>query len=513
MGLLMLGLALRAMHYLQNYPMWCDETMLAANLLDRRLADLLQPLDYRQVCPLGFLTLEWVCAQIAGFSEMSLRFIPVLAACFSLPLFSILARRALGRGTQGLLLAVALFAVSESLVRYAAEVKPYAVDLLVSLVLLNLADLWRRSPQRAGGMWALAAVSPLAVALSLPAMFLITTIAAMGLWQIVARRNARLIFAYAGFLASAGLSVTILAGLGQYEISPSDRAYFLRFWAAAFPPSWLEPRALLTWMIRTHTGPMFAHFGGAGIEPAWITAITLGCFIVGIIISGRQDRGRSLLLVLPFVMTFLAAVLRRYPYGMSVRTIQFLVPANMLLVSVGAAWLCARGRRSPGLRWIIPGLVAVLVGTGLWRLGRDLGHPYRAPWDQTSREFARWFWSELAVDGELVCVRTDLGIPLGPGRWHYDGADQYLCLQRIYSARHRAGLPPRWDAISQVRPLRCVLLNRMPGEVPAFRSWVENHRDQYRLAEVRTYPASRGSPMEPAQKYVVCELVPVTSTK
>jgi hypothetical protein len=512
-GLMIFGLVLRLVHYLQNYPMWCDETMLAANLLDRGLADLVQPLDYRQVCPVGFLALEWVCVRTVGFCEASLRFIPALAALLSVPLFYLLARRTLGRGTQGLLLAVALFAVSESLIRYAAEVKPYATDLLFSLVLLNLAELWRRSPERAGRMWALAAVSPLALAISLPAVFIIGTIAAVGLWEIRARRKCGLMIAYGGFLAAAGLSVAILAGLGQYQTLPGDRAYFLRYWAAAFPPSWTDPRALVSWFIHTHTGPMFACFGGGGIEPAWITALSFGCFVVGIGICARHDSRRALLLVLPLVLTFLAAVLRRYPYGMSVRTVQFLVPPILLLASAGAAWLCSRRRKIPGLRWIIPALVALSVGIGLWRLGRDLGHPYWARWHHTSREFARWFWNELAVDGELVCVRTDLGIPFRPGRWQYDGADQYLCHQRIYSERHRRGLPPRWAAVSAARPLRCVLLNRMPGEVPAFERWIETHRDRYRLGEVRTYHASRGSALEPSQTYVVCEFTPLSPAK
>ena len=153
----------------------------------------------------------------------------------------------------------------------------------------------------------------------------------------------------------------------------------------------------------------------------------------------------------------------------------------------------------------------VLVGAGLCRLAGDLGHPYRTPWDRTAREFARWFWTELAADAELVCVRSDLGIPFRPKPWAYDGADHYLCYQRIYSRRHQQENLPHWDAISATRPLRCVLLNRLPDKVPAFLDWVVAHRDRYALREVRTYPATRGTNVEPAQTYVVCEFVPVSS--
>ena len=96
-GFLILGVVLRLVRYLQNYPMWCDETMLAANLLQRGWIDLAQPLDYHQVCPIGFLALEWAVVQLLGFSEMSLRLIPVLCAVGSVPLFHLMARRTLAQ--------------------------------------------------------------------------------------------------------------------------------------------------------------------------------------------------------------------------------------------------------------------------------------------------------------------------------------------------------------------------------------------------------------------------------
>src|SRR5262249_41685842 len=160
--------------------------------------------------------------------------LPILCALASVPLFVLLARRVLGEGHGGLLLAVAWVAVAEPPIRYAAEGKPYATDLLLSLVLLNLAVLWRRAPWHGRWVWALAAVAPLAVALSLPSVFLLGGIAVVGLWEVLARRRTALVFAYGGFLAATGLAVAAMAGMGQYQTSPEDRAYFLGFWAEAF---------------------------------------------------------------------------------------------------------------------------------------------------------------------------------------------------------------------------------------------------------------------------------------
>jgi hypothetical protein len=505
---LVLAIGLRLARWLLNYPMWCDETMLAANLLDRDWGDLAKPLAYRQVCPLGFLALEWLVVRLIGFSETSVRMVPLLCSLASVPLFHHLARRVLGLGTRATLVAVAMFATAEPLIRYAGEAKPYAADLLVSLVLMNLAVIWRQAPERVRYLWVMTAVLPLAVALSLPSVFVIATIACIALIQVTKERDARLIAAVAAFLVTATATLAAMAALGQYHTSAANRAYFLKYWAAGFPPSWRHPVALFDWLVAAHTGPLFAVPHGAIPGTTWLTALVFGSFVAGILVYRRRNPGTLVLLLLPFLCTLAAAALRLYPYGMSIRVTLYLVPSILLLAAAGTEWLSARGPSLIPGRRIIFGLTVALAVLGLVRLAHDLGHPYRTPWDRTAREFARWFWDELAMDSELVCVRSDLGIPFRPGEWAYDGSDQYLCYQRIYSSRHRKRLPPRWDAISTERPLRCVLLNRMPEEVPAFVDWIKAHRREYTLGEVRTFRASRGSAVEPAQTYVVCTFVP-----
>ena len=401
-----------------------------------------------------------------------------------------------------------MFAVSEPLIRYAAEVKPYSADLLISLVLLSLAVTWRNPSKR--GRWILAAVAPLAIAASLPSVFVIGTIAVVGLYEVLARWRTKLVFAYGGFLVAAGPAIATMAALGQYHTSPGDRAYFLRFWAEAFPPSWHDMTALVGWLLRTHTGPLFAYPHG-GNRLSWLTVSIFGCFIVGIVVRSRRDPYIVTLFVLPFVLALAAAALRRYPYGVSVRVAQFLAPATLLMAAAGASSLCARrGATSIPGALDCAGISTCPIRHGTlaarWRPRAPLPYAVGSYYPRVRA----WFWGELAVDAELVCVQTDLGIPFRSDRWAYDGGDQYFCFQRIYSRRHWQEMPPRWDAVSATRPLRCVLLNRMPADVPAFRNWIENHRDHYTLREVRTYPATHGSKVEPALIYVVCEFVPTS---
>ena len=235
-----------------------------------------------------------------------------------------------------------------------------------------------------------------------------------------------------------------------------------------------------------------------------------GCFALGAIVLLRKRKSTTALLILPILLTLAASALRRYPYGMSARVNLYLVPSILILAAAGVSWICCRASPVVASPKLIAALGCSLVLFAACRLGNDLGHPYRTPWDRTGREFARWFWEEMPVDAEVVCVRSDLGIPFRPTRWAYDGADQYLCYQRIYSRRHREGRQPGWDRISERRPLRCVLLSRLPEEVPGFRQWIDEHRDRYALKDVRIYPATRGSIVEPALFYVVCDFVPST---
>jgi hypothetical protein len=366
------------------------------------------------------------------------------------------------------------------------------------------------SPENRWGLWLIAGVVPLAIGVSLPSLFTMAAIGIVAVHGLFKKRSAAIGVPLAAFVVATGTSVGLMAAFGQYRVSPDDRAYFLKFWAGAFPPSVLDPGALWRWLCRMASGPLFAFPHGGDLRLAWLTPVVFGCFAIGaaILLRQRGRRGLAILLALPILLTLAAAALQRYPFGLSARVNLYLVPAVLILAASGMSWIWSRIPNIVVRRGIVIACGCFLALFAVCKLGSDLGHPYRAPWDRTGREFARWFWEEMSVTGEVVCVRSDLGISFGPKRWCYDGADQYLCYQRIYSPRHREGGSPRWDRISAGHPLRCVLLSRRPEEVPDFANWIEQHRDRYTLKAVQRYPATRGSAVEPALVYVVCEFVP-----
>ncbi len=163
-----LGLLIRLVRFLVVYPIWHDEAFVAVNFLNRGYLDLLRPLDYYQACPILFLWIELTAVRLIGFSESALRLFPFICGLASVLLFRHLAARLL-RGIP-LLLAVAVFATAFYPIRHSAEVKPYASDLLASLILLALAVEWLRTPEQSRWWWALSLVVPILLALSYPSV-------------------------------------------------------------------------------------------------------------------------------------------------------------------------------------------------------------------------------------------------------------------------------------------------------------------------------------------------------
>jgi 4-amino-4-deoxy-L-arabinose transferase-like glycosyltransferase len=503
-----LGMLLRAGRYLMDYPLWWDEAFLAVNFIRRGYLDLLRPLDYNQVCPILFLWIELTVVKLAGFSEWSLRLFPLVCSVASVVAF----RHMAGRAVCGvpLLLAVAIFAVSFHPIRHAADVKPYASDLLVALLLLMLVFEALRAPDQTGWLWTLAALTPFALALSHPAIFIVGGIA-VGLFPLVVctrRRKTRL--AYACFGATTATSFLALYVVFTRAQAASTLGTMQAQWTAAFPPLG-DPLELMRWLATVHTGGMFAYPCG-GEHGA--SSLTLLLFLAGAAVLWRQ-RHRTLLLIClaPFGLALVAAALRRYPYGgvahgSPARVMQYLVPSISLLTGLGAARMQERIR---SLRWrgriLSVGLVALAV-VGIVPLLLDIRHPYRSVHAQRARQFARRFWPALATGAVPVCLRWDPG--LVPWDSRNLNVAVYLCNQQIHSPARQHRGPIRSSAVSPALPLRCVLPMADPSD-PRVAAWLDSMKTRYRMTASRRLLENMAEPGAPPriEEYDVYEFEPL----
>jgi hypothetical protein len=115
----------------RNRSLWLDEAALGFNIVSSSYSQLLRPLSYEQVAPIGYLLLSKACNALFGYNDIAIRIPSIIAY---LCLFSILARRA-SRSPEWLLRFVFIVAAA-GVIKYAFELKQYIYDVLFMVVLL-----------------------------------------------------------------------------------------------------------------------------------------------------------------------------------------------------------------------------------------------------------------------------------------------------------------------------------------------------------------------------------------
>jgi hypothetical protein len=339
------GAALRLWQYGAGASQWLDELALSRSIVGLGWRDLLVGrLMFAQVAPRGFLAAERAGVAIWGASDYGLRLAPLICSLAALALFHRLAARALA-APAAVALACALFALQPQLIRYAAEVKPYAVDMALAVAMTLLATgLAAASPRR--GLWIGLAGALAACCSNAAVMVLAGLAAALIVSRVAAARGAS---APAGGSVATALAIALWAAggvaatlLAKLQLTPEDQLSLERFWAPALAPiphSWSGDAA---WAARTLAGEVGA--GGLGYPWPW-ACIALAA--LGAAALCRRGQALALLLFCPVAVAGAAAEARIYPF--SNRLILWIVPALLLAmaagaeaVAEGAAALCRR---------------------------------------------------------------------------------------------------------------------------------------------------------------------------
>lgn len=375
--LVLSALAWRTLRYSLVFPMWGDEGMMAVNFHNRGFLDLLGPLDYGQVAPPGFLWLELAASRLLGFSEPALRLVPYLAGVAAVLLFWRVCRKLLDR--RATLMAMAVFAASFYPARYAAEVKPYSLDLLLALLIVLTAWAIYERPASTGRWAAFAALASVSAWLSYPSIFIS---GGACLWLLAygpaggRRRLWPRVLASGALIAASFFAMYVLVGSGQQATAPAS------YWSAGFPPM-SEPWRIPLWALDVHTGMMMAYPNGGHSGGSTVSLLLA---VVGAVVMWRTRRPVLLLLLSPLPLMFLAAALERYPYGASARVAQHIAPAACMLIGTGI--VCAL-RKVLGARRTIRALpIAVLpfLAVVIGGLLRDMAQPYHSRADVIARD-------------------------------------------------------------------------------------------------------------------------------
>lgn len=337
------GALLRLWQYFGRGTLWIDEAAIARNVLARSPAALLQPLDFAQIAPKGFLLIEKLAVDTFGASDRALRLYSILTALAALPLFYALARRVLSE--RGALLAFALFAVLGRPIYYAAEAKQYGGDIFFACLLLLLAVRILAYDAAPRHWLRLGVLGAIAVWFSQPALFIL---AGVGLALSVAVVKGKIPLRWPAIVACALWAVSGVPSiwLTLHSLAPHEQAYMRSFWQDGFWP--IPPHSLreLAWPVVNLYGLFRDPLGMP------VTALGVGLFILGFVALARRQPVQLTALAGAIVVVYVASALRIFPFDATVkgfnkiaagngRVLLFLLPSLVLLVTAGVMELLA----------------------------------------------------------------------------------------------------------------------------------------------------------------------------
>ncbi len=345
--------------------------------------------------------------------------------------------------------------------------------------------------------------APVALAASHPAAFVAGGVS-LGLAGAVWADRRRVVVA--PFLAFNAVVATTFVLLYVFILKNQNAAMpvaWRSYWDVGFPPL-ARPLAFLRWLVAMHTGEMFGYPGGGG------NGASTGTFLLtvtgAITLWKRRERAALLTLLGPFVLTFLAAIVHKYPYGGTSRHLQFLAPSICVLAGIGGGWLIATVR---SLKWrerVMQGVAAALFVGGFYHLTSSIQQPYYNPYDISARAFAREFWPAQEREAEVICPLRDAGAR--DPKWVNLNAAFYLCNQEIYSPRRQRRAAPDWGAVSDKHPLRCMIYPGASIDSPAFRAWQDAILARYRPRRLDDLPLTMLQPSTKVEHLLIFEFVP-----
>ncbi len=331
--MLCFGIAIRLFNYLSNRALWLDELKLSLNIISRDYAGLLEPLDYRQGAPIGFLMLQKLATDVFGPNEYALRIFPLMAGIASLFLIYVVVRDLCGKETA--ILGLVLFTLSHWLVYFSHEAKPYIFDLLVFLLILKLMYI------------------PLIRKISMKSYLLAGLFGALFIWfsnvsEIILLVVGMVLFISAirksspGFLFGYFAMVTLWLGsfAAYYFLFLFDHPFYQSqvesFISAGYMPDTKSFEVTLDWLINRLKDLSFYFIGGRA-DTVGLLLCLAGIFLV-IICKDYH----LILFIIPFIVHLVITLLHKYPFGK--RFTVYLALSFYFFIAYGTYYLLGRFR-------------------------------------------------------------------------------------------------------------------------------------------------------------------------
>jgi len=322
------GIIIRLAQYFSNRSLWGDEAYISLNIINRSYLELLQPLDYDQAAPPGFLWVEKLAVQLFGNNEYALRLFPLIAGIVSL--FALYQIGKWSLSAIAIPIALILFACLKYPLYYATEVKQYSSDIMIGLLLCLLLIPLRDRILKKSQIFLLGFLGIVAMWFSHTAIFVLGGVELASLiTSSASKRKAIVINRFPAYLIW-------LIGFAIYYffiISKSMKNQSLQTaWGPEYPKNIFD----ILWLLNSLGILFHKPLGFPGIADG----IAIFAFAIGCITLYRKNRIKLLILSSPILATLTATYLHKYPFR--TRLILFLSPYFILIIAEGAAFILSQ---------------------------------------------------------------------------------------------------------------------------------------------------------------------------
>ena len=320
--ILAIGLLVRVVGYLKNRQFWMDEGSLLGNIIDKPVLDFWTPLNFEQVVPPIYLMLLRLLWSIFGEIRLILRLPSMICGILAFLLFYRYCKATMPEPAG--LCCTALFACNADLIYYCSEMKPYAMDALVSVVAIRACGQFvNRAQIKISRLefWFLAVSPWVSIASVFPVTALVLPAATMGpLKEWVNRKTA------------AWLILFLISFLSAYALEKRqvvNNSGLWTFWSFAFP-KWGQPLQSLALLMDNLINPMhlLTPVSSLVIMSGW-AAVVMFVLATGLVVIFQNNRPLGFYGITLGLIMLVVSWLRLYPlHG---RTILCLVPMTILI--------------------------------------------------------------------------------------------------------------------------------------------------------------------------------------
>ena len=352
--ILSIGITLSFINFFNFRSLWLDEALLSKSIVHRNFSELLLPLEYDQVAPIGFLYFENIFSTLFGNLDWSLRIFPFLSFLIAIGLIYKL-NKLLFKSTLVALLAACLFCLNTYVLYYSIEIKQYMSDVLICLlIIIGALHYFDTKTKKAILMYS--SITVLSVWFSNVAIIILFTVGLIGLFEFVIKDKLRT------FINLLPISLGILSFLLYYVIfiygHPAKETMLL-YWSEK---NGFLYKDLFSWEFR--------YFIRSRIQSLFMLLLELGSnwfvaffFIVFGFISNFKNKKAIFILVFPIVVHLILSYFKFYPFDKRFLLYMFPILISFIAIGLYNTYICINRSRvnAPVYLLLIPIIINMVA--------------------------------------------------------------------------------------------------------------------------------------------------------